>query len=167
MLRFTLDRVIMILACLNFLTNSVYSSIAPFFPLEAMQKGVPSEYIGFIFAFYSFTKALVSPVVGKLMNYFERKSIIVVGLILESIAIMLFGFLDNINDRKWFAIGASGCRMMEGVGNAFINTAIYALVTSHYKNNEADIISFLQIFTGVGMMTGPLFGSLLYALGGF
>jgi len=57
--------------------------------------------------------------------------------------------------------------MLEGVGNAFINTAIYALVTSHYKNSEADIISFLQIFTGVGMMTGPLLGSLLYALGGF
>jgi len=51
----------------------------------------------------------VSPVVGKLMNTFERKSIIICGLVLESTAIMMFGFLDKIEGRKWFAIGASGC----------------------------------------------------------
>lgn len=66
-----------------------------------------------------------------------------------------------------FGVGASLCRMLEGIGNACITTAIYALVTSIYKSHEADIISFLQIWTGIGMMTGPLLGSLLYSIGGF
>jgi MFS family permease len=75
--------------------------------------------------------------------------------------------MDYVNDPFLFGMGASACRMLEGIGNACINTAIYALITSHYKNNEADIISFLQIFTGVGMMTGPLLGSFLYSIGGY
>jgi len=133
MIRFEIDKVIALLACLNFLTNSVYSSIAPFFPQEALQKGVSTELFGFIFAVYSFTKTLTSPFIGKLMNSYPRKSIIMSGLFLESIAITGFGFLDLIDDPYVFAILASFCRMIEGIGNAAISTAIYALVTSHYK----------------------------------
>jgi len=55
---------------INFLTNSVYSSIAPFFPQEALNKGVSPHFFGFIFAVYSFTKAISSPLIGKLMNFY-------------------------------------------------------------------------------------------------
>lgn len=134
---------ILTLAGLNVLTNSAYSSIAPFFPLEAVTKGVNPAYLGFIFAVYSLTKSLVSPIIGNLMNYFPRKHFILVGLFLEGTAIVAFGLIDFIEDGLAYGIVAGICRIFEGMGNASITTAIYALVTSNYPRDEANIISFL------------------------
>ena len=89
------------------------------------------------------------------------------GLALEGGAIIAFGIIDFIEDGTWYGIIAGLCRVFEGMGNAAITTAIYALVTSTYPGKEADIISFLQVFTGIGMMMGPLLGSLFYSIGGF
>ena len=43
------DKLILTLSLVNLLTNSAYSSIAPFYPLEAAGKGVNPIYIGILF----------------------------------------------------------------------------------------------------------------------
>jgi len=40
------DKLILTLSLVNLLTNSAYSSIAPFYPLEAAKKGVNPLLIG-------------------------------------------------------------------------------------------------------------------------
>jgi len=92
-MHFKLDKTIITLAGLNLITNSAYSSIAPFYPFEAIKKGVNPVYIGFIFAVYSLTKTLVSPIVGSVMNTVSRKKIILFGLLVEGIAILGFGLI--------------------------------------------------------------------------
>jgi hypothetical protein len=42
--------VVSILCVVNLFANSAYSSIAPFYPIEAVKKGVPSSTLGLIFA---------------------------------------------------------------------------------------------------------------------
>lgn len=60
--------VITCLCLVNFTANSAYSSIAPFFPDEAANKGLPGEYFGFIFAGYSISMVVFAPVFAKLMT---------------------------------------------------------------------------------------------------
>lgn len=82
------DKLIVTLSFVNLLTNSAYSSIAPFYPLEAAKKGVSPIYIGFIFSAYSMTKTIVSPIVGRLMAKTGRKPMIYAGVLLEGSAII-------------------------------------------------------------------------------
>mmetsp|Transcript_35226 Transcript_35226/g.34891 ORF Transcript_35226/g.34891 Transcript_35226/m.34891 type:complete len:85 (+) Transcript_35226:3-257(+) len=83
-----IDKLIITLSLVNLFTNSAYSSIAPFYPLEAAKKGVNPIYIGFIFSIYSLVKAMVAPIVGNLMSKTGRKVMIFSGLFLEGTAII-------------------------------------------------------------------------------
>lgn len=113
------------------------------------------------------TKSIVAPIVGILMAKTGRKFMIFTGLLMEGIAIICFGLIDFIEDGTAYAILSGVCRMFEGAGNACLITSSYALVASHYPMNKENVVGTLQVFTGVGMMAGPLLGSLLYAIGGF
>lgn len=113
-----LDKLILTLSFVNLLTNSAYSCIAPFYPLEAIKKGVDPIYIGFIFSVYSLTKAIVAPIVGQLMAKTGRKFMIYSGVILEGTAIICFGLIDYVEDPKMYAILSAVCRIFEGTGNA-------------------------------------------------
>jgi MFS family permease len=86
------------LSLVNLFANSAYSSIAPFYPLEATLKGVPESYIGFIFSGYSISMVFVSPLAAKMMNKIGRKKIILTGLLLEGTSMIIFGFIDYIDN---------------------------------------------------------------------
>jgi hypothetical protein len=43
------------------LANSAYSIVAPFLPIEFVQKGVSNTVTGYIFAIYSVAVVVVSP----------------------------------------------------------------------------------------------------------
>jgi MFS family permease len=53
---------------ITFFSNSAYSSIAPFYPSEALNKGVDSSSLGLVFSAYSFSMFLTSPFLGNIMN---------------------------------------------------------------------------------------------------
>ena len=162
-----MELLVLILALVNLLANTAYSSIAPIFPLAAIEKGIPNTYIGFIFSMYSLMKVIMSPFVAVLMNQTGRRAILLRGLVFEGVAIITFGVLDFIQDPVWYGVSSAICRALEGLGNACLVTASYALVASRFPEKVDQVVSTLQTFTALGMASGPLFGSALFALGGF
>lgn len=61
-------KIITILCLVNFTANSAYSSIAPFYPKEAIKKGVPESLLGFIFSGYSISMFIFAPLFGKMLT---------------------------------------------------------------------------------------------------
>jgi hypothetical protein len=53
------DALILTLSLVNLLTNSAYSSIAPFYPLEAANKGVNPILIGKFIFISKFTRTVL------------------------------------------------------------------------------------------------------------
>ena len=100
-----MELLVLILALVNLLANTAYSSIAPIFPLAAIEKGIPNTYIGFIFSMYSLMKVIMSPFVAVLMNQTGRRAILLRGLVFEGVAIITFGVLDFIQDPVWSLLG--------------------------------------------------------------
>lgn len=77
-------RLVMVAICsVTFLANSAYSSIAPFYPAEAEQKGVNPSLIGLIFSGYALAMCLLSPVSAILMNRYGRKRVLMLGCLFE------------------------------------------------------------------------------------
>ena len=48
-----------------FLTSSYYSLFAPFFPVEALKKGINQTQVGIIFGIFQFAFLLLAPMFGK------------------------------------------------------------------------------------------------------
>lgn len=71
--------VVLILCLVNFVANTAYSSVAPFYPGEAVKKGVDEAFIGVIFAGYSTSIFLFSPLFGLLLNRIGRKKVLMIG----------------------------------------------------------------------------------------
>lgn len=58
-------------------------------------------------------------------------------------------------------------RMMQGIGMTGFGSASYAYVTAKYPDQAMSKIAMIELFTGLGLMAGPLLGAGIYSLGGY
>jgi MFS family permease len=115
--------------CLTiFAANSAYSSIAPFYPNEALAKGVPPYTFGLIFACYSVAMFIASPLVNGAMNKYGRKKVMITGCLCEGIAMLAMALIDYTDSGVAFALLSALCRMVEGTGNACLNASASAII---------------------------------------
>jgi len=114
------------LACLclvNLFANSAYSSIAPFYPIEAVKKGVPTSIHGLVFAAYSISMAIFSPLFARFLNVYGPKRVLIVGCVCEGVAMIVFGLFDFVNGAQAYAICSFMCRFLEGFGFGCLNSS--------------------------------------------
>jgi MFS family permease len=157
-----------ILCAVNLLANSAYSSIAPFYPTEAISKGVPESIFGLVFSSYSIAMVIFAPMYAKLLYNHGCRTVLTMGCISEGIAMLIFGTFHFIDNPATFACCSIFCRFLEGFGNGCLNSGSQKLVMVCFPESKlAKMTGILQTFTGLGMLCGPVFGSLLYAVGGF
>jgi MFS family permease len=164
----TSRKTVMLILCLvNFTANSAYSSIAPFYPGEAVKKGVDEAFIGLIFAGYSTSIFLFSPLFGYMLNKIGRKKVLMIGCLCQGIAMLCFTIFIYVENPYAFGIISFFIRFTEGFGNGCINSSSSSIISHSYPDNMSNLIGLIQTFTGLGMLAGPLIGSMLYEVGGF
>jgi Na+/melibiose symporter-like transporter len=88
--------VVSVLCLVNLTANSAYSSIAPFYPAEALAKGVPEASFGFIFAGYSISMCVFAPLYSHMLTKYGRKRVLILGCLCESLAMICFGLFIYI-----------------------------------------------------------------------
>jgi MFS family permease len=165
----TKDYVLLAILCaVNLLANSAYSSIAPFYPTEAISKGVPESIFGLVFSSYSVAMVLFAPMYAKILYTHGCRTVLTTGCIAEGIAMLVFGTFHFIEHPATFAVCSIICRFLEGFGNGCLNSGSQKLImVTFHESKLAKMTGILQTFTGLGMLCGPVLGSLLYGLGGF
>jgi MFS family permease len=151
----------------NFVANSAYSSIAPFFPQAAIDKGLPKDVLGYIFSGYSLSMVIFSPLLSRLLSKYGKKKVLVMGLLCESIAMLAFATFNRIQEPVAYGILCFVCRVIEGFGNGCLNSATSSIIVCDYHDHVSKLIGLTQTFTGLGMLAGPVMGGFLYELGGF
>lgn len=72
--------------------------------------------VGIIFASYSVSFAIVSPIVGKIMSGFGRRNCLILGSVIISISNMGFVFLHYMDGAYTFIFGFTFLRLLQGVG---------------------------------------------------
>lgn len=86
-----LNKVSGLLLTTSLIINAAIAIVGPFFPPEAEKKGVDINIIGYIFSIYPLTFVIVSLIIPKLLQYYSRKSVFVVGSIVYAISVIGFG----------------------------------------------------------------------------
>ena len=58
-------------------------------------------------------------------------------------------------------------KLLCGIGSGINSTASIAIIATNYKKDRVKAIGMLESSSGIGLLLGPLFGAILYSIGGY
>lgn len=154
----------------DFLSYLCLSLLAPFFPQEAADKGVNDTISGWIFGVFALSQVVFSPLFGKLLPFVGIKFMFLSGLFLSGGCTLLFGamaFVPVDDGPLTFVVLCFLLRIFLSVGCTALNTACFTLCAKEFPDYIATVFGIGEVFVGVGFMSGPAIGGVLYGLGGF
>ncbi|XP_065652248.1 MFS-type transporter SLC18B1 isoform X2 [Hydra vulgaris] len=160
-------KIVALLSIKIFISYGAFALIAPFFTMVAKTKGVSQTISGLIFSIFALVVFFIAPLIGKSVSKFGVKFTLIIGCFIEAYTEILFGYTSLIIDHNTFIVYCFLIRSATAFGTACTQTAELALVAVVFKENKASIMGILEIFTGAGLMTGPIFGGILYSVGDF
>jgi MFS family permease len=74
----------------------------------------------------------------------------------------------GLHDSGWFLFFSFVFQMIGGLGSGMNSVATLALIVQHSKDSEREMnIGMIEMATGIGFLIGPMWGSLMYQIGGF
>ena len=129
------DKVILCLCIITLLSNASFSLIAPFYPLEAQNKGIDVVYVGFLMSTQSLTFIFSSIGTGRALNKIGRTRGMILGVLLIIVSIMGLGSLKYVQKKERFVLFSFLFKFLCGLGSGMNSTATMAIVTSHYKHD--------------------------------
>jgi MFS family permease len=163
--------VIVGLLTMPMIANSVQGIIAPFFPAVADSKGISGQVKGLIFSAFPVAATIASPLVGEYINRFGRRKFLVLGGLVivrakQATSLFLFANMPEYPYGVFIAIGLIA-RFLQGVGGGMIGTSALSIIAVTFPARLEVLIGAMQSLNGVGMMLGPLVGSVIFKFFGF
>ena len=143
------------------------SATGPFFPIEAMEKGVSQSMVGVISAITMFAMWLTSITLLFLASDRNKRPLFYFGLFTSAATCILFGELQRISDTHLFIASCLATRFLMGVGCACIWATGAPILIPLFPGKAGKIFGLLEFCAGFGQMAGPPFGSLLFSIGGY
>ncbi len=148
-----------LVVALAFATAMAFSTVpTPLYPLYQARDGLPTVAVTVVFAAYAVGVAASLYLVGHLSDRFGRRRVLVLGLVAELVAAVLFLLLDGLG-------GLVVARLVSGVGIG----AVTATATAHLAElraaarpgGPADTSAVAGLANIGGLALGPLVGGLL------
>ncbi|XP_078684264.1 MFS-type transporter SLC18B1-like [Branchiostoma floridae x Branchiostoma belcheri] len=136
-------------AFLNFSGMACSSIITPFFPDELKP----------VFHVPGSAKRGLADYSG--ITRIGSRFMLISGVFVGGSCSFLFGLLEYMEGTTFIAF-CFAIRIMEALGVSAHGTASTTILTHEFPNNVAKVMGTLEIFVGLGMMTGPPIGGVLY-----
>ncbi|XP_023339119.1 MFS-type transporter SLC18B1 isoform X2 [Eurytemora carolleeae] len=144
------------------------SLLSPFYPHEALKKGVSVTKSGLVVGAVFITTVLCTPLCGKFIQKLGAKNLLIIGSIICALGNILFGFIGYVEEQTLFFVLSVLTRIFTAVGEAAITATCYPLAAYQVsKQNEGKAMAVAEAFFGVGTMLGASVGGILYDLAGF
>jgi MFS transporter, DHA1 family, tetracycline resistance protein len=141
---------------------SPYTMVSTFLPKIAFDKGIPLWVLGFIFSMDPIVSLIMSFILGKYMFKIGRKSCIKIGLLFSSLCVFVLVPIESL-DMITLLILSFLSRILAGTAAGFTNIAADSIVVSDYPNNIELVIGRMEASIGIGLIIGPLIGTILLA----
>jgi len=133
--------------------------ILPLVPFYASRMGANGAMLGVILASFAVAQLVSAPGWGRFSDYYGRRPAILVGLIVSSIAYVVFAFTDTL---PLLLIS----RFVQGVGGGTVGVLQAYVADSMRESDRAKSLGWLSAATSLGVVVGPAFGSFLTVLWG-
>ncbi|CAI6348688.1 unnamed protein product [Macrosiphum euphorbiae] len=92
---------------------------------------------------------------------------LVIGIVLNALSTIAFGYLTYIDERNIFLLLSLCLRVLESLGATGAMVAAFSLTAVSFPESVASTFSALEVCYGIGYIVGPTLGALLFEVGGF
>lgn len=131
------------------------SIIEPLMAIYSESFGATGLYIGLIFAAYTISRGIFTPLAGKISDHHGRKKFIAAGLLAYTAASFLYLFAHSVNS-------LIAVRILQGTATAFVAPLAMAYIGDiSPKNEEGRYLGTFSISVFLGMGIGPIIGGVL------
>jgi len=158
---------IMTFVVVNFCNAMCVSMQAPFYPREAVKKGLQVWHFGLVFGAFEITVFIVSPLIGANLNRFGVKRALNVGIGAVGLILVAYGCLGLLHDGRLFLGLSMFLRILEACGNSAFLTGSFSAIAREFPDKVASMFAMIELFFGIGEIVGPVVGGALYEVGGF
>ena len=155
------SRVLAIVFVTVFLDLVGFGIVIPLFPFYVESMGGTARTVGFLFACFSFTQLVATPLLGRLSDRVGRRRVILVSLLGNAVAMVLFAIATS----QLLLPLLFASRILAGgtAGNLAACQATVADVTSGEQRTRG--MGRLGAGIGLGLVLGPVIGSTLSHFG--
>ena len=148
-----------LISCSVLFAGLSLSLISPFYPSEALSKGVSVSQSGLVMGTTFITTLIFTPVCGKYIQVLGAKKFLITGSFIVGLGNFMFGFLSKLEDKNTFFILSILIRFIIAIGQAAAGPAGYTLAGKQVtENNRGKAISAAEACFGIGTMVGPTLG---------
>lgn len=133
--------------------------VIPLLPYYATDFGAGATMVGILISAFSIAQLAVAPSWGRFSDRFGRRPAILAGLILTSVAYVLFAFAGSI-----LALLVS--RLIQGAGGGTIGVVQAYVADASDPKERTKSLGWLSVVTSLGAVAGPAFGSAMISIGG-
>ena len=131
------------------------SMVAPILPTYAESFGVSYTLVGFVISSFALTRMFLDMPAGLLSRRYDKKKIMITGLILIVVSSILAGLAPNY-------LVLVIARMIEGAGSAlYVTSATVFLAQISGKKKRGQYMSLYMGMLLLGSIFGPTFGGVL------
>jgi len=146
------------LSLVTFLVLLGLSMVAPILPTYAESFQVSYTLVGFVVSSFAVMRMVLDMPAGLLSRRYDKKRIMILGLLLISVSSVLAGFAPDY-------ITLVIARMIEGAGSAlYVTTATVFLAQIAGEEKRGQWMSLYMGLLLLGAIFGPTFGGVLAAL---
>ena len=152
----------------TFLAGLSLSLLSPFYPTEALTKGVTVSETGIVISSVFVTTILVTPVCGKYIQSLGARRFLIIGALIVGLGNASFGSLQTVSHHIPFLTLSVLIRVLTAVGESCVAPASYTLAGQQVsKEHSGKVVAVVETFFGFGTAMGPPVGGVLYDIGGF
>jgi MFS transporter, ACDE family, multidrug resistance protein len=150
-----LNRDLVVLGLVGFVTSFGAHSVAVNLPIYAQEVGVGTLTIGLLIAVYDFAEVIAKPLFGYLADRRGQVKTLWTGLGLFSVASVIFPIVDP---RLLLVI-----RFLQGLGAAAFSVISVALVAAYFPKSRGEAIGKYNALKGAGYVLAPAIGGFVVA----
>ncbi len=128
--------------------------VLPLLPYYATQFGANAFLVGILISSFSVAQLAVAPLWGRASDRYGRRPMILLGLVLSTIAYLVFAFADSL----WLLLLS---RVVQGMGGGTIGVVQAYVADATPPEQRTRSLGWLSAVTSLGAVVGPAFGSIL------
>ena len=130
-----------------------FAMVLPLLPFYAEALHATPKTIGWIIASFSIAQLLSAPLWGRVSDRYGRRPALLIGLTASAIAYVVFGLAHTV---AWLFLS----RIVQGAGGGTTGVAQAYVADSIPPAGRARALGWLSAATSLGVMIGPVVGSL-------
>jgi multidrug resistance protein len=132
--------------------------VLPLLPFYTVELGGSGLAVGVLISSYAMAQLISAPLWGRVSDRYGRRPALLIGLGASAIAYVIFGYATTL----WMLLAS---RLVQGAGGGTVGVIQAYVADSTEPKDRTRSLGWLSAATNVGVMVGPVLGSLSSTLG--